>query len=63
MSKQRRRHSAELFKKKLRDSVAMLAAGKTGGEVLQSLEISEATLTRWRSQYGGTQSEAAKRRK
>ena len=33
------------------------------GEVLQSLEVSEATLSRWRSQYGGMKSEEAKRLK
>jgi hypothetical protein len=31
--------------------------------VLQVLEISEATLSRWRSQYGGMKSEEAKRLK
>jgi Transposase. len=41
----------------------MLAAGKSVGEVLQSLEVSEATLSRWRSQYGGMKSEEAKRLK
>lgn len=63
MSKKRRRHSAEQIIKKLRDADAMLAAGKSVGEVLQSLEISEATLSRWRSQYGGMKSEEAKRLK
>lgn len=63
MSKQRRRHSAEQIVKKLRDADAMLAAGKSVGEVLQALEISEATLSRWRSQYGGMKSEEAKRLK
>ncbi len=63
MSKQRRRHSAEQVVKKLRDADAMLAAGKSVGEVLQALEISEATLSRWRSQYGGMKSEEAKRLK
>jgi len=41
----------------------MLAAGKSVGEVLQSLEVSEGTLGRWRSQYGGMKSEEAKRLK
>ena len=41
----------------------MLAAGKTVGEVIQSLEVSEATLSRWRSQYVGMKSEEAKRLK
>ncbi len=63
MSKKRVRHSAEQIIKKLRDADAMLAAGKSVGEVLQSLGISEATLSRWRSQYGGMKSEEAKRLK
>lgn len=41
----------------------MLAAGRSVGEVLQALEISEATLSRWRAQYGGMKSEEAKRLK
>ncbi len=61
--KKRKRHSAEQIVKKLRDADAMLAAGKSVGEVLQSLEVSEATLSRWRSQYGGMKSEEAKRLK
>ena len=61
--KKRKRHSAEQIVKKLRDADAMLASGKSVGEVLQSLEVSEATLSRWRSQYGGMKSEEAKRLK
>ena len=61
--KKRKRHSAEQIVKKLRDADAMLAAGRSVGEVLQSLEVSEATLSRWRSQYGGMKSEEAKRLK
>lgn len=59
----RKRHSPEQIVKKLRDADAMLAAGKSVGEVLQSLEVSEATLSRWRTQYGGMKSEEAKRLK
>ncbi len=61
--KKRKRHSPEQVVKKLRDADAMLAAGKSIGEVLQMLEVSEATLNRWRSQYGGMKSEEAKRLK
>ena len=61
--KKRRRHSPEQIVKKLRDADSMLAAGKSVGEVLQALEVSEATLSRWRSQYGGMKSEEAKRLK
>ena len=61
MSKKRKRHGAEEVVKKLRDADAMLAAGKDLAAVLQALEISEATLARWRNQYGGMKSEEAKR--
>ena len=63
MTRKRRRHSAEQIVNKLRDADAMIAAGKSVGEVLQALEVSEATLSRWRSQYGGMKSEEAKRLK
>ncbi len=63
MSRKRKRHSAEEVVKKLRDADAMLAAGKDLAAVLQTLEVSEATLARWRTQYGGMKSEEAKRLK
>ena len=63
MSKKRKRHGAEEVVKKLRDADAMLSAGKDLGAVLQALEVSEATLARWRTQYGGMKSEEAKRLK
>ena len=63
MTRKRRRHTPEQIVKKLRDADAMLAVGKSMGEVLQALEVSEATLSRWRSQYGGMKSEEAKRLK
>ena len=39
--------------RKLRDADALLNAGKDLDSVLQSLEVSESTYQRWRSQYGG----------
>jgi hypothetical protein len=45
---------------KLRDADAMLAAGKTIGQVCQSLAISEQAFHRWRAQYGGMKAEEAK---
>jgi putative transposase len=39
----------------------MLNAGKEKAAVLQSLEVSESTLDRWRKQYGGMKSEEAVR--
>jgi len=59
----RKRHSPEQIIKKLREADAMLAAGKTIGQVVQSLEVSEPTFHRWRNQYGGMKSEEARRLK
>ena len=63
MKKRRNRHSPEQIVKKLRDADVMLASGKDLAEVLQALEISEATYHRWRNQYGGMKGEEAKRLK
>lgn len=63
MSRRRKRHSPEQIVRLLRDANAMLAGGKTIGEVCQALEIAEATFHRWRNQYGGMKAEEAKRLK
>jgi transposase-like protein len=62
-ARRRKRHSPEQIVRKLRDADAMLSAGKLVGEVCQALEISEATLNRWRTQYGGMKAEEARRLK
>jgi len=62
-TRRRKEHRPEEIVAKLRDADAMLSAGKEMAAVLQSLEVSEATLARWRSQYGGMKSEEAKRLK
>ena len=59
----RTRHNPEQIIKKLREADAMLAAGKTIGQVCQVLEVSEPTFHRWRNQYGGMKSGEAKRLK
>ena len=61
--KRRKRHTPEQIVKKLRDADAMLSAGKDQAVVLQTLEVSESTLDRWRKQYGGMKSEEAVRLK
>ena len=61
--RRRKKHEPEQIVAKLRDADAMLNAGKDLAAVLQALEISEATLHRWRAQYGGMKSEEAKRLK
>ncbi len=62
-TKRRKRHSPEQIVRKLRDADAMLNAGKDLAAVLQALEVSESTLDRWRSQYGGMKSAEARRLK
>jgi len=63
MTKKRKRHTPEQIVRKLRDADAMLNSGQDLAAVLQSLEVSESTLDRWRKQYGGMKSEEAKRLK
>jgi putative transposase len=58
-----KKHKPEQIIKKLREADAMLASGKSIGQVAQSLEISEQTFHRWRNQYGGMKAEEAKRLK
>ena len=58
-----KRHRPEQIIKKLREADAMIAAGKTIGQVAQALAISEQTFHRWRNQYGGMKAEEAKRLK
>jgi putative transposase len=47
----------------LRDADSMLTAGKELAAVLQSLEVSESTYSRWRAQYGGMKAEEVVRLK
>jgi len=61
--RQGKRHSPEQIIRKLREADTMLAAGKTIGQMVQALEISEQTFHRWRNQYGGMKAEEAKRLK
>ena len=61
--KKRKRHNPVQIIEKLRQADAMLAADQSVGQVCQKLEVSEATLHRWRAQYGGMKSEEAKRLK
>jgi len=61
--RRRKKHKPEEIVAKLRDADAMLNAGRDLAAVLQALEISEATLVRWRAQFGGMKSEEAKRLK
>ncbi len=58
-----KRHMPEQIIRKLREADGMIAAGKTIGQVVQALEISEQTFHRWRNQYGGMKAQEMKRLK
>lgn len=58
-----KKHSPEQIVRKLQEADAMLAVGKTLGQVCQALEVSEQTFHRWRNQYGGMKAQEAKRLK
>jgi len=58
-----KRHTPEQIINKLRGAEAELNAGQTIGQVCQKLGISEQTFHRWRNQYGGMKSEAARKLK
>jgi putative transposase len=59
----RTRHTPEQIVTKLREADAMLAAGRSVAQVVQALGVSEATLHRWRHQYGGMKADEARRLK
>ena len=59
----RRRHSPQQIVEKLKQADRLLNAGQPLGQVLQSLEVSEATYHRWRQQYGGMKAQEARRLK
>jgi putative transposase len=61
--KKRRRHSPKQIVEKLAEADRLLNAGQSLGQVLQVLEVSEATYHRWRTQYGGMKASEARRLK
>lgn len=50
-SMKRKGHGPEGVIRKLREAEALEASGQTAGQVCQKLEVSPATLSRWRKQY------------
>ena len=48
---------------KLREADRYLGEGLSVGQICQRLEVSEATLHRWRGQYGGLKAQDMKRLK
>jgi transposase-like protein len=56
-----KKHSMEQIIAKLRKSEIMLAEGRSLEQVLKSLEVTRHTYYRWKKEYGGLQSDQAKR--
>lgn len=56
----RRRHTPEQVVRKLREADRLSAEGEDAAGQARQLEVSEATLHRWRSQYGGMKADDAK---
>jgi len=59
----RKRHRPEEVVAKLRQADEALAKGTPIAEVARSLEVSEVTLHRWRTEYGAVDRDAVKRLK
>ena len=55
-----RKHAPEQIVRKLREADRLSGAGASLAEVAKALEVSEATVGRWRSQYGGMRTDEAK---
>jgi len=55
-----RKHSPEQIIRKLREADQLAGHGQDVTAVSTALEISEATLHRWRNQYGGMKADDAK---
>jgi transposase-like protein len=58
-----KKHKPEQILKRLREAGALLATGRTIGEICQQLEVSEQTFQRWRNQFGGMKADDARRLK
>lgn len=58
-----KRYSAGQIVKKLREAEALLASGRSIGQVCQSLGVSGSTYFRWKKQYGGMSPHELKRLK
>lgn len=59
----RKKHSMEQIIAKLRKAEILLAEGKSLEYVIKVLEITRQTYYRWKNEYGGMQSDQAKRLK
>ncbi len=61
LSMKRKRHGTDEVIRKLREAEGLEAQGQSLGQICQKLEISEATLGRWRKQFRGMGDDDIKR--
>ena len=59
----RKRHAAEEIVAKLRQVDVLSSQGKSIGEAVRSIGVTEVTYYRWRSEYGGLKGDQVKRLK
>jgi len=59
----RKRHTPGKIIRKLREAEVELSRGRTTGDVVRKLGITEQTYYRWRKEYGGLRLDQAKRLK
>jgi transposase-like protein len=59
----RKKHTAEEIVAKLRQVDVLVSQGRKGAEAIRSIEVSEVTYYRWRSEYGGLKGDQVKRLK
>ena len=59
----RRRHTPEQIVRKLREADRLLGEGFELPDVVEELEVAEATYHRWRNQFGGMKADDVKRLK
>ena len=58
-----KKHRPEEIIGKLREAEIVLAQGATTAEACRRIEISEQTYSRWRKEYGGLETDQARRMK
>ena len=59
----RKKHTAEEIVAKLRQVDVLVSRGRKVAEAIRSIEVTEVTYYRWRSEYGGWKGDQVKRLK
>ena len=59
----RKNHTAEEIVAKLRQVDVLVSQGRKVAEAIRSIEVTEVTYYRWRSEYGGLKGDQVKRLK